>query len=142
LWGKVVLPESKLRQLLKTLAGDKIPAASLRSDDLPDRPGVYVWFQRDVQVFIGTTGNLRKRVFAEHLAQPGQAMGSALRRLAASTLGFATNAQLRSGKYRLSESERIAVEAWIQQGEVAWLQTETDAEAVSLASSLQLKTNK
>jgi hypothetical protein len=133
----VVIPEAERESLLQTLASERVPVASIRSEDLPEHPGLYVWYQDGAAVFVSNTSNLRNRVYVEHVARSGQAISSALRRLAARTLGIASNADLRSRKHVLSESESHAVETWIRQGDVSWMQTDTETEAVTLASSLQ-----
>jgi hypothetical protein len=113
------------------------PVANITEDELPTSAGVYVWYRNSEPIFIGTTGNLQKRVFFEHIARAGAPMSSALRRVAASTLGYGTPSDLRSGRRLLTAAEATAVEAWLREGSVSWHSFSEETEALKAAAELR-----
>jgi hypothetical protein len=123
--------------LLDALSKRRVSARNVSESDLPSSPGIYVWFIHSEPVFVGTTSNLRSRVFFDHLNREGGAINSALRRLAASELGFGTTTQLRNQSRTLSTAERSQVQSWIMQGEVSWQAGDDGSQVMSIVESMR-----
>ncbi len=97
------------------------PARHLTKADAPFAPGVYAWYRDGVAVYVGKADSLVRRVWANHLGNSRSISGSAFRRNVAESLGIASAADIKSGRYALTDAELATVRAWIMGCEIAWL---------------------
>ena len=114
-----------------------VPVMALRADEVPERPGVYVWYHEGTAAFVGVAKDLRHRVITEHAARTTSVRSSALRRTPAQTLGFGAKAELRRGARLLSEREDAAVDEWLRSGRVAFAEVDQFEAAYALLTPLQ-----
>jgi hypothetical protein len=102
-------------------AAPRRPARAVTKQDVPAGPGVYAWYRRGRPVYVGKADSLVRRVWANHLGNSRSISGSAFRRNVAASLGFASAADIKTGRSALTEAELAAVRAWIMGCHVAWL---------------------
>ena len=105
------------------------PVRGLIKADVPPDPGVYAWYRRGRAVYVGKADSLVRRVWANHLGKSRSISGSAFRRNVAETLRIASSADIKSGRYALTDAELTSVRAWILGCEIAWLTFPTPAAA-------------
>lgn len=113
-------------------------AGDLPARDIPTRPGVYVWFHDGVAAYLGVarggTG-LRGRLRA-HLARTRDLSRSTLRAsVAVAELGV-DRRTARSRPPELTADQVSVVNAWLADCELAWLTTDTAADADALERAL------
>lgn len=113
--------------------------AVLRRQDLPDRPGVYAWYQGGEAVYSGRAtggGGIRDRVWAYHLRTGPDLSRSSFRRNVCEELGIAKAALTRQRPPKLSAAAVEPVNRWIGSCEVTWLACRTAGEARELETDL------
>lgn len=119
-------------------SAQRYPARDLRREDVPVGPGVYAWYRNVQPVYVGkATGGegLRQRAWGNHMGTGrGGMSGSAFRRNVAEHLGFGAAATIKADPSTLAASQVDAVNTWIRECELGWL--ETDA-AVDLERRLK-----
>jgi hypothetical protein len=115
-------------------AAARRPPRHLTKDDVPSAPGVYAWYRGGTAIYVGKADSLVPRVWANHLGNSRSISGSAFRRNVAESLGIASAADIKSGRYAPTDVELVAVRAWIMSCEIAWL-TFVTKEAAQQASA-------
>ena len=90
--------------------------------DVPSSPGVYAWYRDGELIYSGRADSLVRRLWANQVGHSGSLGSSAFRRVVAERLGIASAAQIRSGRYVLTDDELARVRAWILGCEVAWVE--------------------
>ena len=111
-------------------AANRYSARRLRRAHLPIGPGVYAWYRRGRPIYVGKADSLVHRVWANHLGNSRTIGGSAFRRNVAEALGFASPADIKSKRTRLTEEQLAALRSWILGCQVAWLTTPSIAAAL------------
>jgi hypothetical protein len=113
--------------------------ASLRRGDIPTAPGVYAFYAAgdDKASYVGKASSLRTRIWLKHLGRGRVMTGSALRRNVAEHLRIATAGAIKAGQYQLDDHELARVRFFIESCHVAWLTTDTPAEALDLETEFK-----
>jgi excinuclease UvrABC nuclease subunit len=102
----------------------------------PLAPGVYAFYRDGDAVYVGKATNLRSRLWTCHLRTTASMTNSALRRNFAQHLGIATATDIKARRHTPTLEDARRVTAWIREWELAWLEFETEAEAVVLETEL------
>lgn len=118
-------------------AAERRPVASLSRGDIPDSPGVYVWFRDGEPVYVGEAkGSLRQRLSA-HLSKSADLSRSTLRRsVALAELGIPRSAAATRPTVITAEQAAV-VTTWLSECEVAWLVCDDGADAHQLEAELR-----
>jgi hypothetical protein len=115
--------------------GKRLLGARLRDDDVPTEAGVYAWYRDGECVYVGISGNLRKRL-AIHRSSSRDLSRSTLRSwVAVHTLGLDRRITRRRPS-EISQEQADAVTAWLRACEVAWVTTRTRDEAAAIEAGL------
>ena len=106
---------------------------------IPTSPGVYALYRDGAQDYVGKAERrgLRRRI-GDHTKRSSASMTkSAMRRNVAEHLGIATPADIYNKQYVLTADEANRVGDWISEGEFAWIECSTPAEAEALENALE-----
>lgn len=110
-------------------------AKNIHMEDVPDAPGLNVWFRDGECVYVGASGNLRTRINA-HLSRSRDLSRSTLRSwVAVETLGL-ERAFTRQRPSLVTTEQANSVADWLMQCEVGWVTTDRRATAARLKDRL------
>lgn len=115
----------------------RISMRDLEASDLPEAPGVYALYRINERWYVGKATSLRSRVSGNHSGRGRNLGSSAMRRNIAEHLGFGTPARIKDGTRRLSQDELAAVRGWLDECDIAWVETTTVAAAVDLEAAMK-----
>jgi hypothetical protein len=113
-------------------------ADTLQLSDVPDSPGVYVWYRDGDPVYVGRAKDavrLRGRVRV-HLKQDRDLSHSAFRRNVCELIGLTPTSVTRARPPRLSADQVRPVNEWIRGCEVAWWPCRNGDEAAAVELAL------
>lgn len=136
--------EAQLRELgspalesaLNTEDLDKlIPASEVRREEIPEAPGLIAWFRGGECVYVGISGNLRRRI-SEHLSTTPDLSQSTLRSWVAVDILGLSRTRTRERPSTVSEEHAVAVADWLAQCDVGWKATERRADASRMREEL------
>jgi excinuclease UvrABC nuclease subunit len=113
------------------------PIAGLSQADLPVSPGVYAFYREGEAIYVGKAASLRARLWTNHLRRGASMTNSAFRRNVAAHLGIASSADIKARRYVTTVDEAARVSAWIAECELAWLECDSELEAVLLETALK-----
>ena len=122
----------------KVSAQPRRTPGSLSRADFPSRPGVYAWFRDGRPVYAGVAAGsqgLKSRLWT-HLDTGLDLSRSAFRRNVLEHLGIATVAMARQRPSALTSAQVAAVNQWIRECELAWIECASDQEAKTLEVAL------
>ncbi len=68
-------------------------------------------------------------------------MNSALRRNVAKVLGIASSAEIKERRYLPAAEDVLRVSDWIRSAEIAWIECESEQEAIDLEEAMQNAAN-
>lgn len=115
---------------------DKLVAATgALSQDLPSTPGLIAWFRDGECVYIGMSGDLRRRI-GEHLSTSTDLSRSTLRSWVAVELLGISRERTRQRPSVITQDEADAVAAWLTKCDVGWKVTERRADASRMRDDL------
>jgi len=142
--GRTRVPLSSHRSLRPVLTPcwdelsqqERYAASAVVRADVPDQPGVYVWYLDAEPIYVGKAASLLKRVWGKHLALGPSMRSSSFRRNVANHLGISTPNAIYSGGYQPTAAELHAVRAFIERCHVTWLVLVSEQEAVSREHAL------
>lgn len=118
-------------------AAERRAAASLRRGDIPDLPGVYIWFRGGDPVYVGEAKTSLRQRLGAHLSKSPDLSRSTLRRsVALAELGIPRSmASVRPTV--ITAEQAAAVTTWLGECEVAWLVCDGGDHAHQLETSLR-----
>lgn len=112
-------------------------ARKLTAVDVPLKPGVYAWYRRRRAVYVGKADQLRGRAWGNHMGQSSSMGSSAFRRNVAELFGFASSADIKAKRVRLTPEQLAEVRAWILGCWVAWIECRTIPAAWKLETAMK-----
>jgi len=114
-------------------------AASVGAKDVPQRPGVYVWYRNGDAVYSGRAiggEGLHGRVWKNHLKTGNDLSRSSFRRNVCEHLGIAPTTKTTVRPTLMTAADVAPVNQWIRECEVAWIECPTEDEAKALEKAL------
>lgn len=114
-------------------------ATELERQDVPEVPGVYAWYRDGEAVYSGRAvgaDGLRGRIWRYHLKTGNDLSRSSFRRNVCEYLGIAPTSRTTLRPTVMTEEDVAPVNAWIHECDVAWIECQTDEEAVRLEKAL------
>lgn len=87
--------------------------------------------------FIGTTSNLRLRIYSDLVNSPGCLVNSALRRHIAISLGLGSKAELRKSSRLFSDEQKKAIYFTLLSGSFGWMVVEDESQSAGIIQKLQ-----
>lgn len=113
------------------------PVSSLSEAAIPSGPGVYALYYDGKPVYVGKAAALRSRVWRNHLRQGVSMTNSALRRNVANFLDIASAADIKARRYQPTAVDAKRVSEWIQSAELAWIECDSEADALALEAAMK-----
>lgn len=117
----------------------RVRASACRLSDVPSAPGVYAWYRSGEPIYVGRAiadGGLRKRL-RRHLATVSDLSHSAFRRNVCDHLGIASTGVTRVRPPLLVKDQVDAVNAWVAECEIAWVECATRDGAAALETAMK-----
>ncbi len=111
--------------------------AELTETGISAKPGVYVLYRESAPVYVGKATVLRSRLWGNHLRRGVSMTNSALRRNVAQHLGIASAADIKGRRYLPTAGDVLRVSDWIRECDLAWMECETEPDAVRLETALK-----
>lgn len=112
-----------------------------RADDaigcVPQKPGVYAWYENASPIYVGKGTDLRRRILTDHLGASCDLSRSAFQRNVCERLGIAETDITRQRPPQLSVSDVQPVKEFIRRCEVAWIVCDGPEDAVSLEDRMK-----
>lgn len=118
-------------------AAPRYRAGDLSAADIPGKPGVYAWYRMGRAVYVGKADDLRDRVWSRHLGQSRTVGTSAFRRNVAEHLGFASSADIKAKRVRLTPVQLAAMRKWIEGCRVTWVECPSASAAIRAEIALK-----
>jgi hypothetical protein len=118
-------------------ARERRPVLSVTLAGIPDEAGVYALYRDGAAVYVGKAKSLRSRLWNCHLRRGPSMTNSAMRRNVAQFLGIASAADIKARHYRPTLEDAQRVSDWIRDGELAWVECESEAAALALEDELK-----
>jgi hypothetical protein len=117
-------------------ARERRTMAALKAADVPEPPGVYALYRDGRRMYVGKADCLRDRVWKDHSGRGAVMTGSALRRNIAERPGIASSADIKARRYQPTPDEALAVRAWLDGCDIAWVECDTNAAAKALEDNI------
>lgn len=115
----------------------RVRVADVTEYSISDKPGVYALYRAGEPVYVGKAAVLRSRLWRNHLRRGVSMTDSALRRNVAHHLAIASAADIKARRYKPTLEDAARVSDWIRECDVAWIECESEADALMLEASLK-----
>jgi excinuclease UvrABC nuclease subunit len=121
----------------KMHAAPRQGVASVTHAGISPRPGVYALYRDGSAVYVGKAKSLGSRLWTNHFRRGMSMTNSALRRNVAEFVGIAAAADIKKRRYRPTADDARRVSDWIRECEVAWIECDSEEEALALEKALK-----